>query len=205
MVRCAAALRQHWRLHRARAVCVFSGDGGLVQPGGTRNRWRLGRLWSHLHCHREWPQHALRSSRSRAMELAPHFADGPFHRDLCWSSILALDTTCPRTRVPAWVGHVRPGAALAIFAAACAFGLLLLWALYSFRTAAFAAALRSATWLKASADDPSWHSVSSLFATFFLQNGIGLVLLLTVCVVTFAAWKRRGSSGRQHRSSSADC
>jgi len=89
-----------------------------------------------------------------------------------------------------WVGHVRPGAAVAIFAAACAFGLLLLWALYSFRPAAFAAALRSATWLKAPADDPSWHTVSSLFATFFLQNGIGLVLLLAVCVVTFAAWKR---------------
>lgn len=89
-----------------------------------------------------------------------------------------------------WVGHVRPGAALAIFAAACAFGLLLLWALYSLRPAAFAAALRSAIWLKASADDPSWHTVSSLFATFFLQNGLGLVLLLTVCVVTFAAWKR---------------
>jgi hypothetical protein len=89
-----------------------------------------------------------------------------------------------------WVGHVRPGAALAIFAAACAFGLLLLWALYSFRPAAFTATLRGANWLKAPADGPSWHSVSSLFATFFLQNGLGLVLLLTVCVVTFAAWKR---------------
>ncbi len=89
-----------------------------------------------------------------------------------------------------WVGHVRPGAALAIFAAACAFGLLLLWALYSFRPAAFATALRSATWLKAPADGPSWHTVSTLFATFFLQNGIGLVLLVMVCLVTFAAWKR---------------
>ena len=89
-----------------------------------------------------------------------------------------------------WIGHIRPGAAISIFAAACAFALLLLWALYSFRPAAFAAALRSATWLKAPTDDPSWHSVSSLFASFFLQNGLGLVLLLTVCVVTFVAWKR---------------
>ena len=32
-----------------------------------------------------------------------------------------------------WVGHVRRGAAIAIFAAACGIGLLLLWALYSFR------------------------------------------------------------------------
>jgi len=89
-----------------------------------------------------------------------------------------------------WVGHVRPGAAMAIFAAACAFGLLLLWAVYSFRPAAFATALYSATWLRPPADDPSWHSATSLFATFFLQNGLGLVLLLAVCVVTFAAWKR---------------
>ena len=89
-----------------------------------------------------------------------------------------------------WVGHVRPGAAMTIFAAACAFGLLLLWAVYSFRPDAFVAALRSATWLKPPADDASWHTVSSLFATFFLQNGLGLVLLLAVCVVTFAAWKR---------------
>jgi hypothetical protein len=89
-----------------------------------------------------------------------------------------------------WIGHIRPGAAISIFAAACAFALLLLWALYSFRPAAFAAALRNATWLKAPVDDPSWHSVSSLFATFFLHPGIGLVLLLAVCVVTFAAWNR---------------
>ena len=89
-----------------------------------------------------------------------------------------------------WVGHVRPGAALAIFAAACATGLLLLWALYSFRSTALAAALRNADWLGKSADESSWHVVSSLFATFFLRNGIGLLLLLTVALVTFAGWKR---------------
>ncbi len=89
-----------------------------------------------------------------------------------------------------WIGHVRPGAAVAIFAAACAVGLLLLWAFYSFRPGTFAAALHSANWLEAPADDPSWHSVSLLFADFFLQNGIGLALLLTVCMVTFVAWKR---------------
>ncbi len=89
-----------------------------------------------------------------------------------------------------WVGHVRPGAALAIFAAACVTGMLLLWALYSFRPIQFGMALRNADWLKTSADDPSWRAVSSLFANFFLQNGIGLVLLLTVSLVTFAGWKR---------------
>jgi hypothetical protein len=89
-----------------------------------------------------------------------------------------------------WVGHVRPGAALAIFAAACAIGLVLLWAVYSFRPAAFGAALRNADWFGMSAADPPWHTASALFTSFFLQNGIGLVLLLAVTVATFAAWKR---------------
>ena len=113
----APALRQHRRLHRARTLRVLAGDGGLVQPGRTGNRRRVGRLWSHLHCHRG-RAHAIRSTRSGAVELAPHSADGPFHRHLCWSSILALDTTCPRTRIHAlgWArasgrgpGHLRCG------------------------------------------------------------------------------------------------
>ena len=33
------------------------------------------------------------------------------------------------------------------------------------------------TGLEVSAADPSWQRISSLFANFFLQNGIGLVLL----------------------------
>ena len=48
-----------------------------------------------------------------------------------------------------WVGHVRPMAALAIFAAACVVGLvLLLWAVSSFRPFVFADALRSAHWIE---------------------------------------------------------
>src|SRR5271167_554919 len=52
-----------------------------------------------------------------------------------------------------WVGHVRRGAAVVIFAAACCTGLVLLWALYSFRPAAFGRALFNASWLEISADD----------------------------------------------------
>jgi hypothetical protein len=89
-----------------------------------------------------------------------------------------------------WVGHVRPGAALVIFAAACVTGLLLLWALYSFRPAVFGRALRNADWLEISANDVSWHANSPLFGTFFLQNGIGLLLLLAVTLATFFVWKR---------------
>ncbi len=89
-----------------------------------------------------------------------------------------------------WVGHVRPGAAVVIFAAACVTGLVLLCAVYSFRPAAFGMALRNADWLEGSADDLSWRAVSSLFSSFFLQNGIGLVLLLAVTLFTFVGWKR---------------
>jgi len=89
-----------------------------------------------------------------------------------------------------WVGHVRPGAALSIFAAACVAGLVLLWAIYSFRPFAFGMALRNADWLEVSADDSNWRAASSLFSDFFLQNGIGLVLLLAVTLLTFVAWKR---------------
>jgi len=89
-----------------------------------------------------------------------------------------------------WVGHIRLRAALAIFAAACTVGLVLLWAFYGFRPATFGAALRNAGWLAISTDDIPWRAVSYLFESFFLENGIGLVLLMAVTLVTFAAWKR---------------
>ena len=89
-----------------------------------------------------------------------------------------------------WVGHVRPGAALAIFSAACVTGVLLLLAFYSFRPAVLGRALFHADWLRISADDISWRSIFSLFGSFFLQNGIGLLLLLAVTLGTFCVWKR---------------
>jgi hypothetical protein len=89
-----------------------------------------------------------------------------------------------------WVGHVRRGAALAIFAAACASATMLLWALYSFRPAMFGRALIGADWLETSSEAFSWSTVAPLLATFFLQNGVGLALLLMVTLVTFVAWKR---------------
>src|SRR5450755_2418107 len=47
-----------------------------------------------------------------------------------------------------WVGHVRPAAALMIFASACLVGLLLLFAFASFRPFVFADALRNANWIE---------------------------------------------------------
>jgi hypothetical protein len=89
-----------------------------------------------------------------------------------------------------WVGHVRRGAVLAIFAAACVTGLVLLWAVYSFRPLVFGRALAAADWLEISSQSFSWSAIAPLLATFFLQNGLGLVLLLLVTLVTFVVWKR---------------
>jgi hypothetical protein len=83
-----------------------------------------------------------------------------------------------------WVGHVKSGAALAIFAAACIAGLVLLCAIYSFRPVAFAMALRNAHWLKVPADDPHWRA-----ADFFRENGIGLAVLMAATLFTFIGWK----------------
>ncbi len=88
-----------------------------------------------------------------------------------------------------WVGHVRRGAAFAVFVAASVTGLVLLWGLYSFRPAAFAGAMVGADWLEISTNDLAWRA-PFLFRSFFLQNGVGLVLLLAVTLVTFVVWKR---------------
>ncbi len=89
-----------------------------------------------------------------------------------------------------WVGHVRRGAALAIFAAACVVGMLLLWAVYGFRPVIFGQALVNADWMEISSQAFSWSRIAPLLKTFFLQNGIGLVLLLLVTLGSFAVWRR---------------
>jgi hypothetical protein len=89
-----------------------------------------------------------------------------------------------------WVGHVRPWAALTIFAAACATGLVLLSGLYGFRPVVFAKALAKAEWLELASPSFFQPGTSSLLRDFFLQNGLGLVLLMAVSLVTFTVWKR---------------
>jgi Na+-transporting methylmalonyl-CoA/oxaloacetate decarboxylase gamma subunit len=54
----------------------------------------------------------------------------------------------------------------------------------------FGQALLNADWLEISSQTFSWSAIAPLLGTFFLQNGIGLVLLLMVTLVTFLAWKR---------------
>src|SRR5271169_2478387 len=70
-----------------------------------------------------------------------------------------------------WVGHVRPMAALAIFAAACVVGMVLLWGVSSFRPFVFADALRSANWIEFSPAF-SGKTTFSLLGLFFMQNGL---------------------------------
>jgi hypothetical protein len=89
-----------------------------------------------------------------------------------------------------WVGHVRPAAVFVIFGAACLIGLLLLWALFSFRAAAFVRALGTAGWLEVASPGFVTPGMSFVFSSFFLENGLGLLILTAVSVATFIVWKR---------------
>jgi hypothetical protein len=89
-----------------------------------------------------------------------------------------------------WLGHVRPGAATAIFAAACAVGVLILFGVVSFRPQVFGDALRNAKWVEFSPAEVSAKSVLTLVGLFFLQNGLGTLILMIVSLATFIAWKR---------------
>ena len=89
-----------------------------------------------------------------------------------------------------WVGHVRPLAALAIFAAACVVGLILLSGFYGFRPAAFATALANADWMEVGSRQFVSPGVSWLLSSFFRENGLGLLILSTVSLVTFVVWNR---------------
>ena len=89
-----------------------------------------------------------------------------------------------------WVGHVRRGAVLVIFLTACLTGLILLWALYGFRPHAFAQALRGADWLEVASQEFFSPGLSWLLSSVFLENGLGLLILAVVTLVTFIVWKR---------------
>jgi hypothetical protein len=104
-----------------------------------------------------------------------------------WSLWLVL---VPALIFMLWVGHVRPGAALAIFAAACVVGAVLLLSFASFRPAAFAEMLRDANWIELSPAMIAVKPVVTMLGMFFLQNGLGTVVLLVLTLATFAVWKR---------------
>jgi len=89
-----------------------------------------------------------------------------------------------------WVAHIRRAAALVIFAAACVTGLVLLLPLYGFRLVVFAKAFTHADWLEVASRDFFSSGVSWLLSRYFLENGLGLLVLAAVTLATFIGWKR---------------
>lgn len=68
--------------------------------------------------------------------------------------------------------------------------MVLLWSLYGFRPSVFAKALRNADWLEVSSGGFFQPGLSNILQSFFLENGLGLLILLSVTLVTFVVWKR---------------
>jgi hypothetical protein len=89
-----------------------------------------------------------------------------------------------------WVGHVRPGAALVIFATACAIAAVLLLSFYGFHPAAFAHSLREAQWFQFVPGQLELVQNYRLVGEFFLQAGLGPLVLIVGALVTFFAWRR---------------
>ncbi|MFZ0704766.1 MAG: glycosyltransferase family 39 protein [Candidatus Korobacteraceae bacterium] len=89
-----------------------------------------------------------------------------------------------------WVGHVRRGAALVIFATACAIAALLLLAFYGFHVAAFAHSLREAQWFQFLPRQLGSSLNYRLGFEFFLQAGLGPLVLVVGALVTFVLWPR---------------
>lgn len=89
-----------------------------------------------------------------------------------------------------WVGHVRPGAALVIFVTACAIAAVLLLGIYGFHAMSFAHSLRDAQWGQFLPEQLREPLNYRLVGEFFLQSGLGPLVLIVGGLVIFAAWKR---------------
>jgi len=89
-----------------------------------------------------------------------------------------------------WVGHVRRGAALLIFAAACLIGAAIILASYGFHAVTFAHNLRDAQWFEFVPQQLASKLPYQLAGQFFLQAGLGPLVLIVGALVTFVAWKR---------------
>jgi len=89
-----------------------------------------------------------------------------------------------------WVGHVRPGAALVIFVAACAIAALVLFGFYGFHLLGFAHSLAEAQWVPFQPYLLGSGLSYRLVGIYFLQAGLGPLLLIMGALVTFAAWRR---------------
>lgn len=89
-----------------------------------------------------------------------------------------------------WVGHVRRGAALVIFATACAIAALLFWGFYGFHAVTMMQSLRDGGWFEYSLRQLRTRVIYQLVGQFFLQTGLGPLVLIIGALITFAVWKR---------------
>ena len=88
-----------------------------------------------------------------------------------------------------WVGQLRQAAAIVIFLAACVIAIMFLWGLYGFHPVLFAHALGNANWFEFSSRQVSSKLIYQLIGQFFLQVGLGPLVLIVGCLVIFAVWK----------------
>jgi hypothetical protein len=89
-----------------------------------------------------------------------------------------------------YLAPTRRGAALTIWAAACAIAVALLFAAYLFRPAAFFDGLRHATWLGFT---PQVFSMSAAYRELLAgmgQNGPALIFALPIALATYILWPR---------------
>ncbi len=89
-----------------------------------------------------------------------------------------------------WVGHVRPRAALIIFVTACAIAALLLLGFYGFHIATFVYSLREAQWFQFVPGRLELLQNYRAVGEFFLQAGLGPIVLVIVGLIAFAVWRR---------------
>ncbi len=87
-----------------------------------------------------------------------------------------------------WVGHVRRGAALLIFAASCAIAVLLMLGFYGLQPLVFLHSLREAHWFQFVPRRFGKALSYKLVGEFFLQAGLGPLVLVLGGLVSFAIW-----------------
>ncbi len=170
--------------------CFSPVDHRLGQRDRSRRRRRMGRLRPDLHQHCRRP-HALCAARGGAVELAPHSAAGTFDRHLRRRAVFLLGAAAAGAAVHALGGTCAAGRGAGDLRCRLPWSLRsCLWAFYGFRPVAFAHALRSANWLEIASREFLAPGMSWLLHSFFLDNGLGLLILVAVSLVTFIVWKR---------------
>jgi hypothetical protein len=87
-----------------------------------------------------------------------------------------------------WVGHVRRGAGLVIFGTACAMAALFMLGCYGFQPLVFLHSLQGAHWFQFMPGRFGKALSYKLVGEFFLQAGLGPLVLLLGGLVTFAVW-----------------